>query len=247
MSPIVRSQESEIQMTLRAIPLLALVTALCCACNGRSSQSESAAAAAAANHEHSAGAERGLPELQNYAHRLDEPSRDAWQKPEEVVALLDCRPGDTVIDVGAGTGYFLRYLSGAVGAEGRVLALDIEPTSTELVRARAVEEGLQNVEAKTVAPDDPALERRSVDRVLVANTWHHIEGRVEYAKKLLPALRRKGRVLIVELTMESPIGPPAHKRLTVDTVIGELEAAGFTAEVLDETLPHQYVVEGRAR
>ena len=247
MSPIVRSQKPEIRMTTRAIPLLALVTALCCACNGRSSETKVSAGAAAATHEQSSGAERGLPELETYASRLDDPSRDAWQKPEEVVALLECRLGDTVVDLGVGTGYFVRYLSRAVGDEGRLLALDIEPTALDLVRARAEEEGLPNVEVQVVAPNDPGLAPRSADRVLVANTWHHIEGRVAYAKKLLAGLRRKGRLLIVDFTMESPIGPPADKRLTVDTVVRELEAAGFEAEILEETLPHQYVVEGRTR
>ncbi len=86
------------------------------------------------------GSERGLPELQTYAHRLDEPSRDAWQRPEEVIELLECHPGMTV-DLGAGTGYFLRYLSVAVGDEGRVLALDIEPGTIDRLLAR-IETGL---------------------------------------------------------------------------------------------------------
>jgi predicted methyltransferase len=81
----------------------------------------------------------------------------------------------------------------------------------------------------------------------VVNTWHHINGRVAYAKKLLPALRRGGALLIVDFTMEAPIGPPTAKRLTIDTVVAELEAAGFETEVLEESLPYQYVVAGRTR
>jgi len=231
-------------MTRRAIPLLALVTALSGGCNGRSSES---ADGAAATEEHSAGAERGLPEVGTYSHRLDDPSRDGWQKPEEIVALLDFRPGATVVDLGAGTGYFLPYLSRAVGDDGRVLGLDIAPETIDWIRDRAEQEGLHNVDARTVAPNDPGLERRSADRILVVNTWHHINGRVAYAKKLLPALRRGGALLIVDFTMEAPIGPPTAKRLTIDTVVAELEAAGFETEVLEESLPYQYVVAGRTR
>lgn len=233
-------------MTRRAIPLLALVTALCGACNERSPQSE-AAAPAVVTHEHSSGDERGLPDVETYAHRLDDPSRDGWQKPEEVVALLDCPPGATVVDLGAGTGYFIPYLSRAVGDAGRVLGLDISASTVEWLQQVVDEEGLGNVTAITVAPDDPGLETRSVDRILVVNTWHHIEGRVAYAEKLRPALRRKGRLLIVDFTMESPIGPPAEKRLTVDTVMAELAAAGFESEVLEETLPHQYAIAATPR
>lgn len=233
-------------MTTRAIPLLALVTALSLGCNGRSSQSEPAAAASAATQEHSSGAERGLPPVERYANRLDDPSRDGWQKPEQVVELLGCRPGATVVDLGVGSGYFISYLSEAVGSEGRVLALDLEPSVAEYVRARSEREGLRNVEPVTVAPDDPGLSAGSVDGVLVVSTWHHISDRVEYAKKLLGALRPGGALLIVDFTMESPIGPPPQKRLTVDTVVAELESGGFVVEVLEETLPHQYAISGRA-
>ena len=144
-------------MAPRAIPLLALVTVLCWACNGRSSQTDAGGAGAAVTHEHSTGNERGLPGLQTYAQRLDDPERDAWQRPNEVIELLDCPPGGTVVDLGVGTGYFIRYLSDAVGDDGLVLALDIEPSAIGLVTARAEEEGLQNVRAEVVAPDDPAL------------------------------------------------------------------------------------------
>ncbi|MGB5220467.1 MAG: methyltransferase domain-containing protein [Polyangiales bacterium] len=231
-------------MTRKAISLLALVTALCGGCNARSSQS---APDSAASQWRSAGAERGLPEVETYAPRLDDASRDAWQKPEEVIALLDCRTGATVVDLGTGTGYFVPLLSHAVGEQGRVLGLDIAPATVEWIRNRADEEALHNVEARTIAADDPELERRSADRILVVNTWHHIEAREAYAAKLLPALRRGGMLLIVDFTMDAPMGPPVEKRLTVDTVVRELEAAGFATEVLEESLPYQYVVAGRAR
>jgi predicted methyltransferase len=151
----------------------------------------------------------------------------------------------TAVDLGAGTGYFIRYLSEAVGAEGRVLALDTERSMIDLLVARIEQEQLRNVRPEIVAPDDPALAARSVDRILIANTWHHISERVAYAEKLLAALRPGGLLLIVDLTMESPVGPPAHKRLTHDTVMHELEAAGFAAQLVDELLPYQYVVAGR--
>jgi predicted methyltransferase len=96
-----------------------------------------------------------------------------------------------------------------------------------------------------VASDDPALASRSVDRVLIVNTWHHISERVAYAEKLLAALRPGGLLLIVDFTMDSPAGPPPQKRLTHDTVVSELEAAGFAAKVVEESLPYQYVVAAR--
>ena len=231
-------------MTLRAIPLLALVPALLWACNGRSTENQALAGAGVATHEHSTGAEHSFPHPQHYADQLDDPERDAWQKPREVVELLTCEAGMVAADLGAGTGYFLRSLSEAVGATGAVLALDTEPTMVEHMTARIEREGLKNTRAETVRPDDPGLEPESVDRVLIVNTWHHIGDRVVYAKKLLGALRPGGRLMIVDFTMESPHGPPVEMRLTNDTVRAELEAAGFSTSLLDESLPYQYVVVG---
>lgn len=242
MSPIVKSSKAAIRITNTTILLLALVTALCAACNGRSSQNQPVAEEAAAGHESSTGAEHTFPHPEHYADRLDDPERDAWQKPGKVVDMLACEARMVAADIGAGTGYFLPALSEAVGAKGTVLGLDIEPAMVERMTARIERDGLLNARAAIVQPNDPGLEPASVDRVLIVNTWHHIPERTAYAKKLLPALRPGGRLLIVDFTMESPHGPPPRMRLTVDTVRVELQAAGFATEVLEESLPYQYVV-----
>lgn len=246
MSPIVKSSNPVIQMTSKAIPLLALVTGLLWGCNGRSTQNEPATEASSGTHEHSAGAEHDFPHPQSYADQLDDPEREAWQKPEEVVELLACQPGMVAIDVGAGTGYFIEYLSKAVGKEGRVLALDTEASMIEAMNRRIERDALANVRAKQVLPGDPGLSPHSADRILIVNTWHHIRDRVAYARRLLSALRPGGRLLIVDFTMESPHGPPQEMRLTDDTVLGELGAAGFVVERLEEPLPYQYIVAGAA-
>jgi len=232
-------------MTPNAIPLLALVTVLGTGCNGRSAETQSERTATAGKHEHSTGAEQELADPQTYAHSLDDPERDDWQKPEEVLVHLECRPGMTVVDLGAGTGYFVGYLSQAVGPKGRVLALDTERVMVETIEARIEREALRNVTPGMVTTDEPALTPGSGDRILIVNTWHHISDRVEYAKKLLRALAPGGLLLIVDFTLESPHGPPPQMRLTDDTVRRELRAAGLRAELLDESLPYQYLVAGR--
>jgi predicted methyltransferase len=232
-------------MTRCSLSLLALVTALCSGCNGRSSQNEPGRNAPVATQERSSGSEHRFPDPQTYAHRLEDPTRDEWQRPEEVVELLGCRSGMTVVDLGAGTGYFISHLSKAVGREGRVLALDTDRSMVDAMDARAERDELRNVRPVMVSPDDPALSPRSVDRILVVSTWHHISDRVDYAEKLLAALRPGGLLLIVDFTMDSPEGPPPLMRLTHDTVMRELAAAGFAAEIVEESLPYQYVVAGR--
>ena len=186
-------------------------------------------------------------DAESFAMHFDDPKRDHWQKPQEVIALLTVTHGMTVVDLGAGTGYFLPYLSKAAGPNGSVLALDTEPGMVEFMNARVDKEHLQNVQPTLVPPDDPALDPGSVDRLLIVNTWHHISDRKQYAKKLFSAMRAGGQVLVVDFNDESPIGPPVHHRLAADSVADELRSAGFVTSVAEESLPYQYVVVGEAR
>jgi len=161
------------------------------------------------------------------------------------VTLLALEPGMTVVDIGAGTGYFMARLSRAVGDKGKVIATDIEPDMVRYMKERAVREKLGNVEAILAPADDVGVAAGSVDRVLVVDTWHHIHDREQYAAHLARALEPGGMVAIVDFTLESKRGPPPDHRLTPDTVMAELRAGGLTPELASESLPDQYVVLGR--
>ena len=200
---------------------------------------------AAGGHDHGRHMDHAFDDPEAWAKRFDDPARDAWQKPAEVVALMALTPGLTVADIGAGTGYFLPHLSSAVGPTGRVLGLDIEPKLVGYMTKRAAEAGLTNVEARQVAPDDPGLPPRSVGRALTVDTWHHIQDRPAYARKVFEALTPGGAFFVVDFTADSPHGPPVEFRITAEAVQATLQAAGFAADVLEETLPNQYVVRGR--
>lgn len=182
---------------------------------------------------------------EEWVARFEGPARDAWQKPDEVVRVLAIAPGMTVADLGTGTGYFLSRLSRAVGPNGAVLALDVEPDMIRYVRERAAREGLAVVRAEAVPADDPRLPAGKVDRVLVVDTWHHIADRDAYAKKLAAGLAPGGAVFVVDFTMETKQGPPVHHRIRAEEVMATLSAAGLRAEIVPEDLPEQYVVAGR--
>lgn len=186
-------------------------------------------------------------EHHDWAEALDDPARDATQKPAEVVAAMAITEGMVVADVGAGTGYFEPHLSRAVGASGRVLALDIDPALVAHMRRRFADEGLANVEARLVGPSEPGLMARSVDRVLIIDTWHHMTDRVAYARKLREALTPGGKLVIVDYPADAPKGPPPELRLSTEAVVADLEAAGFVAHVAPETLPNQFIVIGAPR
>jgi cyclopropane fatty-acyl-phospholipid synthase-like methyltransferase len=195
---------------------------------------------------HGQGHQHGFSDVERFAAIFDDPERDEWQMPAHVVELLAIEPGMTVVDLGAGTGYFLPHLAAAVGPEGRVVALDVEPNMVRHMEERIAREGIANVEARVAATDDPGLDPGSVDRVLIVDTWHHIEGRERYAARLRDALRAGGTVTIVDFTRESPHGPPPAMRLSAEAVVEELRAAGLAPAIREERLPYQWVVTARA-
>jgi ubiquinone/menaquinone biosynthesis C-methylase UbiE len=190
---------------------------------------------------------------QGMHHRFDDPDywvqvfegpeRDAWQRPDELVAAMSIAPGMTVADLGAGTGYLLSRFHEAVGAEGEVLALDAEASLVAFMAERVDREGWSNVTPRQVPYDDPELRAGSVDRVLILDTWHHIGDREAYAARLAAGLTDGGELWIVDFTQDSEMGPPVHHRVTVEQVTAELEAGGFAVARVDtELLPHQFIV-----
>src|SRR5690606_10604633 len=112
---------------------------------------------------------------------------DAWQKPDEVVALLELAPGMTVVDLGAGTGYFLGRLSRAVGPGGAVIATDVEPDMVRHMGERIAREGLANARAILAPADGVGVPDGSADRILIVDVWHHVPERARYAAALARA------------------------------------------------------------
>lgn len=203
-----------------------------------------AAADRAAHAEPHHGHHHRFDDAAKWAKVFDDPARDAWQRPGAVVGAMAIAPGMRVADIGAGTGYFEPHLARAVGPTGRVIAADVEPDMVRWIGDRAAREALGNVEARLGAPDDPKLAPSSVDRVLVVDTWHHVDDRAAYAKKLAAALAPGGAVYIVDFTKEAPHGPPAAARLSPEQVAADLAGAGLTVRRIDAGLPYQYVIAG---
>lgn len=224
---------------------------LACASESSEPSSESSEDTAGAehtvehHHHHGQGHHHDFSDVERFSAIFDAPDRHEWQKPDELVALMELRPGAVVADLGAGTGYFLSHLSEAVGTHGRVIALDVEPAMVEHMQQRIAREGLDNVEARTIGTDAPGLADASVDAILIVDTWHHIAEREAYAAKLRAALKPGGTVWVVDFTLDAPQGPPAEMRIAPEQTVTELQAGGLVAELVDEPLPYQYVVRAR--
>ena len=180
-------------------------------------------------------------DIERWVEAFEDPARNEWQKPDQVVAALPLRRGQVIADIGAGTGYFTRRLAAAVGSEGQALALDIEPGMVAYVRERAAREGQHNLEAILCQPDDPGLEPASVDGILIVDTIHHVQDRGAYYPKLARALRAGGWLAIVDFhKRELPVGPPPEDKIAREAMIAELETAGWRLTAEHAFLPYQY-------
>lgn len=236
------------QLRRHTFATLGLIASASCASTQATAPSQLSAPKPAHGHGHHHG-EHGMPHRFEHAEEwtkvFDDPARDAWQRPREIVAAMRIDPGMTIADIGAGTGYFLPYLSEAAGPSGTVLGLDVEPDMVRFMRDRAQRSHLDNVRSQQVRPHDPSLSQGSVHRILIVDTWHHLADRETYARKLRDSLAPNGQLFIVDFTKDSPEGPPPSHRLSPAQVIEELTASGLRAESVAVPLPNQYVVRGR--
>ena len=179
-----------------------------------------------------------------WANVFDDPARDAWQKPDEVVALMGITSTMTVADLGAGTGYFIGRLDRAA-ATGRVLAVDVEPSMVEYLEARGQRDGWRNVAAHIATATDPTLPAAGVDRILIVDVWHHLSDRAAYAAKIAQALKPGGAVFVVDFEMDSPMGPGKNHRILPRRLAADLQSAGLVTSMAIESLPNQYIIVGR--
>lgn len=197
--------------------------------------------AASGEPRHDATSHHDFGDVGHWVGIFDDPARDVWQKPAEIVAHLDLAPGMTIADLGAGTGYMSRHLAQAVGQKGHVLAVDTERTLVDHLRERARKERTPNVTPILATRSEPHLPRHGVDVVLILDTYHHIDDRVHYAERLAGALRPGGRVAVVDWKYEeAPVGPPLAHRLARETVVAEMAAAGYALTDAPAILPYQY-------
>lgn len=190
-------------------------------------------------------AQQQFSDIQKWVEIFESPDRAEWQKPDEVVQKMNLKSGDVVADIGAGTGYFTRLFAKAVGTQGRAIGLDIEASMVEYMKEDARKLSLKNYEARVVKPDDPELAAKSVDVIFICNTYHHIEGRGNYLKRLASALKHNGRIVIVDFYKKPlPVGPrsSAHK-ISEEEVEKEFQKAGYRLIRSLDFLPYQYFLE----
>jgi SAM-dependent methyltransferase len=182
--------------------------------------------------------EHRFDNAEKWAREFDDPKRDAWQKPHEVIQALALKPDAVVADIGSGTGYFAVRLAHMV-PKGKVYGLDTEPDMVKYLAERAKREGLRNLISSKAEAGDPRLPEKA-DLVILVDVYHHIDGRDAYFGRLRASLKPGGRVAIIDFRMDSPDGPPKAARIAPEQVMVELKRAGYALEKEHAFLPNQY-------
>lgn len=178
---------------------------------------------------------------------FEDPARGAWQKPQAVLALIAAHvkkqkiTSPVVADLGAGTGYFSFRL---LDAGYSVKALDLDDKFIAYMKERAAKHKHRDkFEVRKVTTESANLKDAEADVILSVDVYHHIENRVEYFRRLKPALRGASPLLMIIDFKDGdlPMGPPAQIKVPTATIVSELTQAGYHVTTDASTLPYQTI------
>jgi arsenite methyltransferase len=176
-----------------------------------------------------------------YMAMLDDPARDAYQKPHEVVMSLGIKEGETIADIGAGSGYFAFRFTHHVGESGRVYAVDTNPDMIIHMNQRIRDMKVKNMVTILSVPDDPLLADGSIDRFFLCEVWHHIQDKTKYLSLMKKMLKPGGQVIMIDFQKRDlPVGPPDEMKIAREDVIKQLQAGGFQLAKENTFLPYHY-------
>ena len=187
------------------------------------------------NHAHT----RPFEEFEKYIAFLDRPDRTVWQRPDDVVAALGLKGDETLVDVGAGSGYFAFRFASAL-PRGSVVASDIEPDMVRHMHHKAMTEGVRNLHVVLGKADDPEIPSEA-NLVFVCDVLHHVADRGVWLTKLANEMRKGARLVLVEFKEgQLPEGPPENAKIPKAELIRSVIAAGLKLESeKPDLLPYQ--------
>jgi ubiquinone/menaquinone biosynthesis C-methylase UbiE len=176
-----------------------------------------------------------------YIGALEDPKRDAYQKPHEVLTALKLKPGEVIADIGAGSGYFTFRIAHQVGPKGKVYAVDVSPDMIRHLNRRIRELKATNIVSVLADPDDPLLPGQSVNRIFICDVWHHVENPAKYLSTMKKILKPGGEIVMIDFhKKELPFGPPLQMKIAREDLIKQMATNGFRLAKEHTFLPYQY-------
>jgi SAM-dependent methyltransferase len=173
---------------------------------------------------------------------LERPSREAEEQPSKIVDALHLKPDNVVADIGAGTGY-LSFLMAPTLAQGKVLAVDIQPEMLDIIEFFKEEKHINNVEPILATTQTPNLPSESVDLAIMVDAYHEFDYPREMMEGIVKGLKSGGRVALVEYRAENPfIAIKGLHKMTQKQVKKEMEAVGLKWQETQGLLPQQHLM-----
>jgi ubiquinone/menaquinone biosynthesis C-methylase UbiE len=170
------------------------------------------------------------PNVEDFIGKFEIESREVFTRRADIVAACGLRPGQTVADVGAGTGLFTRLFSPQVGETGRVIAVDIAQKFLDHIESTTRQAGLRNIETRLCQADSIGLPPNSVDLVFICDTYHHFEFPTKTMQSVFRALKPGGRVVLIDFRRvegQSTDWVLTHVRAGQEVFEAEVAAVGF--------------------
>lgn len=164
------------------------------------------------------------------ADKLDLPERQRWLPQTQVLDALAVQPGEAIVDIGAGTGYFALPLARAAGPAGKVYAIDAQDEMLARLAEKMRDSGPANIELIRAEAESIELFDRSCDLVFMANVWHEFDNRAAVVREAARLLRAGGRIGILDWRpdVEPDHGPPLEHRLSPEDAGEVLRSTGAT-------------------
>src|SRR6266481_6910534 len=174
---------------------------------------------------------------------LERPERENEERPDLLLNALGIKAGESVADIGAGSGYYTRRLAKLVGDKGIIYAVDIQPEMLDLLTNKMAELKIHNVKAVLGDVKDPKLPRASVDLALLVDVYHEFDYPYEMIQGICASLKPGGRIAFVEFRGEDPKVPIKllHK-MTEAQVRKEMSVHPLEWVETSEVLPWQHII-----
>jgi FkbM family methyltransferase len=171
---------------------------------------------------------------------LERPEREKEERVTLLLKNMDLKPGMTVADIGAGSGYHAVRMAKMVG-DGKIYAVDVEPKMIDYLNKRIKDEGYKNI--KTILGKEQSVElpAASIDIMIMVDVYHELSFPYEIARSMLDALKPGGKLFLIEYRAEDSSVPikQVHK-MTQKQAVKELKAAGFSFVKNMGNLPWQH-------
>jgi len=182
--------------------------------------------------------------FEDLSKSFEDDERASWQKPALVIEKLGNIKGKKIGDIGAGTGYFA-FRMASLGAN--VTAIDVDERFQDFIKEKITKENTTNLETKLVGYDNPELSKNEFDVLIIIDTYHHFNDKIEYMTHCFNGLKDNGVLMNVDFkNKETPHGPPVDHRIAAGKVKKDLLEVGFTDVEIDQTtLPEQYIIIAR--